>query len=486
MWASGAYNTTRTTLFTVFCGAIVIVFYVLLNLSVEHPDQNQPHIRSESVSSHRCHILTDPHRRSFLSDLSELDLSDCNLPSIPATIRLATNLVKLDVSHNPLQVLPSELAQCTKLSILFASNTRFISLPPVLGNLTSLTRLGIKSSRLAGPIRGDALPPNLVHLILTNNQITEFDRDAYSKLASVRKFMLAHNSISGLSSDISQLTNLELMRVSHNELSSVPLGLFESCPKLAWLSLSGNPRLDLPILERTVPVVHRSEIEILENVDLGEGSSGTVRAGLWKGRSVAIKLIKDVTSDGMAVDELAVYGAVGEEGMKHNLVGCVGVLEAGDGRPGVIMERLPSGLRDLALPPTIVEVTEDRWGNETFTPRFVSRALRDVAEALAYLHGTLRIAHGDVYAHNIKVSTTGEAYLLDFGASYPYGGKTYAKGAEQLEVRSFGILMGELLDRLDESRGSKELEDRLRPLIKSCVGTVTQRPLFKEIVEGLR
>ena len=166
-------------------------------------------------------------------------------------------------------------------------------------------------------------------------------------------------------------------------------------------------------------------------------------ARTWQGRPVAVKTIHGVTSDGRAEDELQMYGAVGSQGMEHRVVGCLAIFQdnaENGGKNGVVMQRIPTGkdekpLEDLALPPTIREVTVDRWHVDSAETRlydssFIHNALVDAVDALLYLHGTAGVAHGDFYAHNIKVDvSTGRLYLLDLGASWATG--AFAQQAEK-------------------------------------------------------
>jgi serine/threonine protein kinase len=180
-----------------------------------------------------------------------------------------------------------------------------------------------------------------------------------------------------------------------------------------------------------------------------------------------------VTSDGSAEDELTIYTALGSMDMdRHRVVGCLALYfddgcfynqsgnlpqldkskESVQCDKGIVMKRLPHHLIDLALPPTIQEVTRDRYGNRTFTETFAYNLLKDIATAITYLHNQIGIAHGDLYAHNIKVDLDGRAFLLDLGASYllsPY--PQFIDNAKRFEMRAFCLLSQELLGRVAES-----------------------------------
>ena len=267
-----------------------------------------------SIDVARCNILTQPNTADVLPKLTEIDLKGCGLKEIPANIQYATNIRKLDVSDNPIVTLPPELAHCTDLDTLFVSSCRLItSLPTVLGNMQSITRLGWRSGSLR-EIDPDGLPPNLVHLILTNNQITSLDdRRILQKMKHVRKLMLSHNKIRSFGNDggVEMLKDLELLRLGDNSLHSIPDELWK-LPKLTWLTISGNPIVDAFKATATVkvPSIKMSDLKPTGKY-LGAGASGKVELYGWEKKEVAVKIIHGVTSDGNAEDELAIYSEIG-------------------------------------------------------------------------------------------------------------------------------------------------------------------------------
>jgi len=516
----------RCKKYAVYASTVIIVLiYFYKNLSL-----------LSYIETRNCQILTTS-TPTQLSTLTTLNLKSCSLTgALPSTIRHATNLLQLDISDNPgltsLTTSPDEFQSLHKLEILFSSsNTGLTQLPPVLGTMTSITRLGWRDGSLSGDLDSESIPPNLVHLILTNNNIDRlYGQTLFRRLKNVRKLMLSHNQITCFGSDgntgwdgdgignddngyndISQMVNLELLRLAGNKLTFLPPTLW-TLPKLTWLTISGNPLTAIPTATtRNSPQIDITSLAEPPTVtNLGKGASGTVRTYLYEGKEVAVKILHGVTSDGRAEDELAIYSMVGGTGKDHNIVGCIGTLLDGSGgggghgekEKGVVMERLPPGLRDLASPPTIVEVTQDRWDadseGERFTPSFVMNALEDLVEAMVHLHGTVGVAHGDVYAHNMKVNRkTGHLFLLDFGASYVVG--DYWMEAERLEVRAVGVLIGELSDRMiavggifgvgDEESGASTVLSLQRLLVKlsdRCVDVdVRKRPSLREIQSNL-
>ena len=418
---------------------------------------------------------------------------------------LSETLMFLDIDHCVnLKNLPVEFSNCSNLRILFIKECRNMTIiPPVLGNMPNLTRLGLKSNGIR-IVHGKSLPPNIEHLILTDNNITHIDHDAFVRLGkSCRKLMLSHNKLRTFGNDIdcSMLQNIELLRLSNNHLTSLSKSLY-LLPKLSWITISGNPNLkgtDIPKISN-IPILSQQDIVLNEDKILGRGASGKVVLGKWDDKNVAVKIFHGVTSDGKADDELRLQSYIGGHGSKH-LVTAIALMVDKEESPnskklGVVMKVLSKELSDLALPPTIEEVIEDRYEEKkNFDFDFVIAILRGIADALYYLHVVCRVSHGDVYAHNIVVNKQNKnlnsVYLLDLGAASYYGGDKDSlldgELCEKVEVRAFGILANELLNNMDNINivDQKKIII-LKDLVYICTGNIVKRrPLFVTILKIL-
>jgi serine/threonine protein kinase len=106
-----------------------------------------------------------------------------------------------------------------------------------------------------------------------------------------------------------------------------------------------------------------------------------------------------------------------------------------------------------------------------------------IASAAHHLHRR-GILHGDLYAHNILHTGAGDALLGDFGAaSFSDSDDAHAEALQRLEVRAFGLLLGELMERCDGDDGSREVVTRLVQLQGECVqADAVARPSFGQIV----
>jgi serine/threonine protein kinase len=224
---------------------------------------------------------------------------------------------------------------------------------------------------------------------------------------------------------------------------------------------------------------------------LGEGASGVIHKAHWQpspqeaGHPVAVKLFKGaVTSDGFPAEEMAACLAAGNHA---HLIGVIGELTGHPaGTCGLVMPWIDPEFRNLAGPPNLATCTRDIYGDGQ---RFSLPLVLDLAKGLAavgeHLHAR-GISHGDFYAHNVLYRPEGGCFLGDFGAAsfYPPQTSGGANPFEALEVRAFGCLLGELLERSEP-----ELDVRL-PSLKAlqlrCVAPVAaSRPRFAELVATL-
>jgi hypothetical protein len=272
-------------------------------------------------------------------------------------------------------------------------------------------------------------------------------------------------------------------------------------PRLAWLALAGNPGLAGagvgPVPEDAGSLQRIGSASLLTGPVLGRGASGVIRQALWHradrsaSEPVAVKQFHAaMTSDGSPQDERAAWLACAGGPGQIELHGAVeGGAEAG----ALVMALLPAAFRPLAGPPSLSSCTRDVYAGDLRLPGSTLRSLaRQVAAAVAHLHGCQRdrgVMHGDLYAHNLLwngAAVAPQLYLSDFGAATGYDrSAVVAARLERLEVRAFGILLAELLERRDEATAAGELADLVR-LREACEDeSVRARPDFAAIRDHL-
>ena len=414
----------------------------------------------------------------------------CGLESFPPELfGLADTLQTLDLSGNRLSSLPDDLGRFTQLRILFCSFNDFARLPDVLGQCPRLETIGFRANRIADLPTG-SLPRNLRWLILTGNCIESLP-DRLGQCSSLQKLMLAGNRLSALPVSMQACERLELLRLSANRFEALPDWLLR-LPRLSWLGFSANPCSDAR--ERSAqasvhaPVVPWDALEILEM--LGSGASGVIHRAIWReggaARDVAVKVFKGaLTSDGLPHSEMVAWLAAGTH------TGLIGVLGRIAGHPenaeGLVMPLVEASYTVLAGPPSMQSCTRDVYDpGLSLSAEAARRIALNVASAASQLHAR-GILHGDLYAHNILHNGRGDALLGDFGAAtFCDPDNRQGQRFESLDVRAFGCLLEELVDRVEPHGGVGPIQNALAGLRDACLQPdPAMRPSFADICGGL-
>ncbi|EER60337.1 serine/threonine protein kinase [Acidovorax delafieldii 2AN] len=416
----------------------------------------------------------------------------CGLTEFPrALFDLADSLEVLDLSDNALSSLPDDFSRLHKLRILFCSNNQFTHVPEVLGQCAHLSMVGFKANQIQ-TVSEHALGTRLRWLILTDNQLDALPA-SIGECIQLQKLMLSGNRLKTLPRELSRCTRLELLRIAANHLDELPAWLM-SMPRLSWLAYAGNPfcaPMEAAALATApAPAIPWDQFNILNT--LGQGASGVIfQAEQQCGEQtqpVAVKVFKgEVTSDGLPRSEMA---ACVRAGSHRGLIPVLGtVTNHPAGAHGLVMPLVDPRFLSLGHPPSFDSCTRDVYEpGARFTWATVARLAQTVASAMAHLHRR-GIMHGDLYAHNILHDGHGGALLGDFGAAsfYQPGGKSGPAALQALEVRAFGCLLEEWIERCtppSEAMGDWAALDELK---SRCLSPAPgSRPLFNEIENTVR
>lgn len=411
-----------------------------------------------------------------LAGTTRLDLA-CGLTEFPREIfELADSLEILNLTGNALSSLPDDLHRLRHLRVLFCSDNAFTELPECLGRCAQLSMIGFKANRIER-VSAAALPPQLRWLILTDNCISQLP-DELGQRPLLQKLMLAGNQLTQLPPSLAQCEKLELIRIASNRLTHLPQWLL-TLPSLTWLAYAGNPvEMAVEVTADGTPDIPWAELQLGEV--LGEGASGIIRKALWKPRAlpVAVKLYKgSITSDGSPLHEMQACIAAG---LHPNLIKVEGrVSDHPDDQAALVMDLIDPSYRNLAALPSLASCTRDIYAPDTrFSLDVALRMARGIASVAAHLHRH-GITHGDLYGHNILWNAAGNCLLGDFGAAsfHATADTAETKALQRIEVRAFGVLLGELLERV-EGVVAKELVELQ---MSCCQPHVLARPSFDEI-----
>ncbi|EKO3409251.1 protein kinase family protein [Vibrio fluvialis] len=104
-----------------------------------------------------------------------------------------------------------------------------------------------------------------------------------------------------------------------------------------------------------------------------------------------------------------------------------------------------------------------------------------IADAVRHLHHQ-GVMHGDLYAHNILITSSGDALLSDYGAAsfFDVTDPNQSAKLQRLDVRAFGCLLEELTERCDDLNDEVRVE--LETLAFDCQHRdIMARPTFDKI-----
>lgn len=424
-------------------------------------------------------------RDGSLAGITRLDLS-CGLTEFPREIfDLADSLEVLNLTGNALSRLPDDLHRLSRLRVLFCSDNQFTELPACIGQCAALTMIGFKANRIEH-VPGAALPPLLRWLILTDNCIESLPSELGER-PHLQKLMLAGNRLWQLPESLRHCHRLELIRIAANQLTELPQWLL-SLPSLSWLAYAGNPLETEAELQATTPIPW-SQLQLEQQ--LGQGASGVIHRATWAkpgqgATSVAVKLYKgEMTSDGSPLHEM---NACICAGLHPNLIRIEGqIIDHPQQTAGLVMQLIEPEFRNLAALPSLASCSRDVYAEDTgFSADVALRMARGIASVAGHLH-TQGITHGDLYGHNILWNAQGDCLLGDFGAAsfHATTDSLESRALQRIEVRAFGILLGELLERIDSGL-SDEARVELEGLQQRCCQPdVLARPGFEEVVRAL-
>jgi hypothetical protein len=425
-----------------------------------------------------------------LAGITRLDLAEGLAQFPPEIFTLADSLEILNLSGNQLSSLPPDLPRLHKLRVIFCSDNCFTKLPEVLGQCAQLEMIGFKANQIEH-LPATALPPKLRWLILTDNRLRSIPAEL-GACTQLQKLMLSGNRLQALPDELAACTQLELLRIAANELTQLPAWLLH-LPRLSWLAYAGNPFSDaweqVAMQGQAIPHIDWHSLE-LQQV-LGQGASGIIyraqRQSAQGSHAVAVKLFKGaLTSDGLPRSEKAACIAAGEH---PHLIPLHGKINAHPkGELGLVMSLIAPEFITLAHPPSLQSCTRDVYApNTRFSWTVALCIAQGIAAAAQHLHSR-GVMHGDLYAHNILWNTQGECLLGDFGAAsfLPPNETATALALQAIEVRAFGCLLEELVQRCDASHAQQDALAALQALQQRCLQVVpAARPDWVEIQRQL-
>jgi Leucine-rich repeat (LRR) protein len=184
-------------------------------------------------------ILCQPSNAPSLCQLKSLSLYDCEINSLQGLGVLDT-LETLNVGRNPLKDLPDDFVKLQNLKVLWLDDCALEgTLPTVICELAHLKELRVSNNQLT------AIPPEIQ--LLQNLNILGLDRNQLETipveiqaLKNLTHLLLRQNGLKELPDINYNLPKLQILHVSSNQLTSLPVTMFQQCPQLTHVYANSN------------------------------------------------------------------------------------------------------------------------------------------------------------------------------------------------------------------------------------------------------
>ncbi|KAI3755799.1 hypothetical protein L1987_55605 [Smallanthus sonchifolius] len=190
----------------------------------------------------------------------ELSLGGHGLSVVPPQVWETSDITKVDLSRNSIEDLPVQLSSCASLETLILSRNKIKEWPSaILESLHNLVCLKLDNNPLRQiPSDRFQAAPKLQVLDLSGNAGCLPENPAFSFLMQLQELYLRRMQISEIRTDILSLPKLRILDMSQNSLQMVPEG-FKNATSLQELRLSDNNISTLPpelgLLEPTLQVL---------------------------------------------------------------------------------------------------------------------------------------------------------------------------------------------------------------------------------------
>lgn len=181
--------------------------------------------------------------KTFKSDVTKLDLSDCSLTDLSA-LSVCTSLEELDLSGNYIRDI-STLLDLPKLRVLDLSSNMISDIRPLMSITT------------------------LEHLNLADNKITSVT--ALSELKQLKELVLSGNELDG-TQGLARLSSLRILGLKSTGITDADLEKLYNLKSLASLSLENNPDLTetgVSKLKKKLPNCKITHSELTKKITLG-------------------------------------------------------------------------------------------------------------------------------------------------------------------------------------------------------------------------
>ncbi|KAL3143775.1 hypothetical protein ABBQ32_003604 [Trebouxia sp. C0010 RCD-2024] len=191
-----------------------------------------------------------PEAISSLSQLRELEICNCAMTSLPASLGRLSHLERIDFHSNALgrsdDFTPADcLHGCTNLTSIKLSGNYFASVPAFLSSATALRCLHLANNHIgsSGNTACLAALTALTKLVMQQCGLNTVP-DSFAALSNLQWLCMSRNSLSSIPDGL-PWGKLTLLHLRGNELGAVPCSALASAAQLHIVDCGENPPLQV-------------------------------------------------------------------------------------------------------------------------------------------------------------------------------------------------------------------------------------------------
>ena len=192
-----------------------------------------------------CELESIPEEAFEVECLTELSLAGNNLSCLPPEIGKLRNLEKLQLSGNRLREVPDELCLLDNLEGLWLHGNLLEQLPSDIGALPHLKQLAIAGNRLTSLPESIGLLNALSELVVAGNRLEELPK-SIGTLSSLRNLDLHGNQLGSLCDTIGMLSSLEELWLQGNKNLEVLPPALKGLHQLKKMSAADCSLMEIP------------------------------------------------------------------------------------------------------------------------------------------------------------------------------------------------------------------------------------------------
>ena len=200
----------------------------------------------ESLNLANNNLGALPNTCGKWTSLESLHLQCNQLEKCPLEMGSWNLMEQVDFHGNKIHFIPKEMGHMVKLKSLQLSHNEVVEFPDTVSLMTNLEILNMEANKLEG------FPDTIKHvttlreLNLSCNPLLKVVPFSIGRCGELRSLNLCSCGLSALPVELSKLTSLQRLLLTHNNINMLPVEFVNIFPVLLEFDISNNPLKQMP------------------------------------------------------------------------------------------------------------------------------------------------------------------------------------------------------------------------------------------------